>query len=326
MAIRFHSWGGIALRSLLIAQAFVLGMTRIGGAEPLAGPPMILAQITEERLPAEELPSATPTAAAPQAAGSLSAGTGEQPLGEPAAGAAELPGPPDTESSASAGAEIWTPAPIATDALAEPGEATPSPIATLPPPALDLSASNIGLDLSSASLEPEIKKAATPDLAASLRVTEQARLELAKGDANTALRDLGHAVSIDPGNPFAYYYLGRTYLARHDYVQAGTFFQRAELGFTGRPDWLGETLSYAGACDEQLGRSSDAAQAYQHAVTLAPGNFRAVAGNSRLGANAGPVSGLDLAAPPEQSAGPPPPESVAPPAPDEPEAPGPDSN
>jgi tetratricopeptide (TPR) repeat protein len=157
-------------------------------------------------------------------------------------------------------------------------------------------------------------------------VTEQARLELAKGDANTALRDLGRAVSIDPGNPFAYYYLGRTYLTRNDYAQAETFFQRAELGFTGRPDWLGETMSYVGACDEQLGRSSDAAKAYQRAVTLAPGNFRAVAGNSRLGGSTGPVGGLDAPPPPDQSAEAPPAESLPPPAPDEPEAPAPDSN
>jgi tetratricopeptide (TPR) repeat protein len=301
----------------------------IVGAESITPPPMILAQIKEERLPAEELPSATPTVAAPLAAGSPSSDTEEQRPGESAAavtGAVESSAPPEAESGSSAGPEIWTPAPVATDALAEPGEATPAAVATPPPPALDLSAPNIGLDLGSASLEPEIKKAATPDLAASLRVTEQARLELAKGDANTALRDLGRAVSIDPGNPFAYYYLGRTYLTRNDYAQAETFFQRAELGFTGRPDWLGETLSYAGACDEQLGRSSDAAKAYQRAVTLAPGNFRAVAGNSRLGGSTGPVGGLDAPPPPDQSAEAPPAESLPPPAPDEPEAPAPDSN
>ncbi|MEA2679438.1 MAG: hypothetical protein QOK03_1160, partial [Candidatus Binataceae bacterium] len=59
-----------------------------------------------------------------------------------------------------------------------------------------------GTDLAAASLDGEIKKADTPARMAALRVTEQARVNLAAGKTDDAIRDLGRAVSIDPGNPF----------------------------------------------------------------------------------------------------------------------------
>jgi tetratricopeptide (TPR) repeat protein len=176
--------------------------------------------------------------------------------------------------------------------------------------------------LSTASLEPEVKQAATPARAASLRLTEQARRELLAGSTDRALQDLSRAVSIDPGNPFEYYYLGRAYLTRHNYAQAATFFQRAELGLAGRPDWLGETLSFEGASDEQLGRTADAVNAYKRAIAVAPGNVRAQVGLGRLAPSVA-VTELDQPAPADQPAGPPPDAPTPPPAPDEAPAPPP---
>jgi tetratricopeptide (TPR) repeat protein len=168
-----------------------------------------------------------------------------------------------------------------------------------------------GPELDATSLASEIKHAATPARAASLRLTEQAREELADGAGDGALRDLGRAVSIDPGDPFEYYYLGRVYLARKNYTQALTFFQRSELGFAGRPDWLGETLTFEGACDEELGRTPDAAKAYQRAVAAAPDNLRARLGYGRLSPDLAPATGLD-AAPPAMGEAPAPPPVAAP--------------
>jgi tetratricopeptide (TPR) repeat protein len=186
-----------------------------------------------------------------------------------------------------------------------------------PSPALDLGAMQSGPDLAAVSLASEIKKAETPARAAALRVTEQARVELAAGKTDDALRDLGRAVSIDPGNPFEYFYLGRVYLARRNYAQALTFLKRAEIGFGARPDWLGETVGFEGACYEELSQTSDAALAYRRALGSAPNNLRARVGYSRLGGDLTSASSADAstAAAPAREAPPPPERAAAEPAP-----------
>lgn len=153
-----------------------------------------------------------------------------------------------------------------------------------PPPALDIGSIQSGPDLADTSLDGEIKKADTPALMAALRVTEQARLELRAGQTAEAIRDLGRAVSIDPGNPFGYFYLGRAYIARRNYTQALTFLQRAEIGFAARPDWLGTNVGFEGNCYEELGQNEDAALAYQRALGTAPNDLTARVGYTRLAA------------------------------------------
>jgi tetratricopeptide (TPR) repeat protein len=158
------------------------------------------------------------------------------------------------------------------------------------------------------SLDPEINKAIIPALAASLRLTESARKQFGDGEVDGAMRDLARAVSLDPSNAFAYYYLGRAYLIRKNYTQALTFFRRAEIGFDGRHDWTAETLSYEGICDEELGKPTDAAQAYQRALAVSPNNFRARVGYGRLASIAGPIENVD-APPPSQDLAIPPPDA-----------------
>jgi hypothetical protein len=189
----------------------------------------------------------------------------------------------------------------------------PIAVSTEAPPALDVSAMDLGGDVGQRSLASEIKHARSPSMAASLRLTEQARKELAKEAIDPALRDLARAVSIDPGNSIAYYYLGRAHFARRNYQQALIFFQRAQLGFGARPEWMGETLSYEGACDEELGRTLEAAKAYQQAVRVAPGNFRARIGYGRLSASLAPPGSLDAPPPSVQDAPMAPPGAVPPP-------------
>jgi hypothetical protein len=270
-------------------------------AEPRTEPPIQLAVVSEEALPSEDLPAASP--------GSLNSPVPPPRASSPAS--ASEPAANNAPVSAVSPSSSETPS-LTGDRLET---ASPNAAPSAPPPALDLSAAPAAPDLGSASLAPEVRRAAAPGLAASIRITEQARNELRQGDADDALRDLGRAVSIDGGNPFAYYYLGRVYLARKNYSQALTFFERAELGFTARPDWRGETLSYEGACEEELGSEPDAAKAYQRAVADAPGNFRAQAGYGRMGASVAPPSALDAPPPAPASDIALPPPLTSPPAP-----------
>jgi tetratricopeptide (TPR) repeat protein len=183
-----------------------------------------------------------------------------------------------------------------------------------------------GIDPSQTPLTDEIKHADNPALAASLRATEQARQELADGQVDEALRSLGPAVSIDPSNPFAYFYLGRVYAERRDFTQALTFFKRAEINFGGNPQWLGATIGNEGTCYEEMNQMSDAADAYRRALAAAPDNLMARAGYGRLGEEfPASSSAADPATPPEAvgdnppndlAAAPPPEEAQPPPPPD----------
>src|SRR4029077_8205629 len=128
---------------------------------------------------------------------------------------------------------------------------------------------------------PLIDTAPTPVRAASLRITEARRVALARGHTQDAIRELAHAISIDPSNSYAYFYLGRAYVARRDYAQAQTFFKRAEIGLASNSAWLGETYAFEGVCLEQAGKSADAAAAYQKALTASPGNLTARGGGTR---------------------------------------------
>ncbi|HLW69781.1 MAG TPA: tetratricopeptide repeat protein [Candidatus Binataceae bacterium] len=334
MRVKAYRWRGLILgASLGIAAIGYLpgaACAAPAGTTASAERPIRLALVSEERIPGEDLPAASPgnvaVGSTNQAPGPSSVASPSSAKDQPAdedkdddsvAGPDEnqdVPEPmaPNAEPSPSVGAE-------ASQTLA-PGEAAPGAVPSPPPPALDLSAVAPAPDLGAASLAPEIRHASSPALAASIRITEQARRELAQGAADVALRDLGRAVSIDGGNPFAYYYLGRVYLTRKNYSQALTFFQRAELGFAARPDWRGETLSFEGACEEELGREPDAAKAYQEAVADAPGNFRAQAGHGRLGAAVAQPTALDapptaLDAPPPSADDALPPPLTSPPAP-----------
>lgn len=196
-------------------------------------------------------------------------------------------------------------------------------------PAIDAGSIATTPDVSDASLAPLIDSAPTPARAASLRITEQERLELERGHTNDAIRELGRAVSIDPSNSYAYFYLGRAYIARKDYAQALTFFKRAEIGVAANSAWLGETYAFEGVCLEQESKSAEAVAAYQKALAASPGNLTARVGVTRLSAfmpasttASAPQTNLDQPAPaepdtpsaPDEQPAPPPPASPPPPS------------
>jgi hypothetical protein len=272
--------------------------------------------LEEESVPAGEMPSPSATP---------SPGTGAETTLPPTSVTPETGGEgaevspvaaPTPEASPSQAAEIFPePTPLPTPS----GEPTPFDLGTVTP----------SPEVSDQSLQPLIDRAETPARAASLRIVEQGRLSIVAGDTDSAIRDLAQASSIDPANPYAYFFLGRAYLTKKNYTQALIFFKRAEIGFGANPVWLGETLAFEGLDYEESGHLVAGEAAYQQALDAMPGNLMARVGYTRLssmlqsqqgesnpetpgGAPASPGSALQ---PPPAEPPPPPPPAVPPPAP-----------
>ncbi len=275
--------------------------------------PMLVARLEEESIPAQDLAAPSPAAA-------------------PSPGAAPSP---DADTNPDSGEWIAAPAGEPTTAESQAPIANPSPAAQPPAaaptdiaPAIDVGSIATTPEISDSSLAPLIDAAPTPARAASLRITEQQRVELEQGHTDGAIRELAHAISIDPSNSYAYFYLGRAYVTRKDYTQAQTFFKRAEIGLASDSAWLGEIYAFEGLSLEESGKSAEAAAAYQKALAAAPGNLTARVGVTRLSvpvpadANPAPSPDLDQPAPEEPPAAPPPEEPpAAPPPPASPPAP-----
>jgi hypothetical protein len=288
-----------------------------------ASQPVMLAQISEQDVP---------STAGSDSGGTTppnGSGTGRQPPGalqdwqripdnQPPSGNGAPPptGPQDSIPHGGSGSRPSSPTPQATPQVSSAG--ITSAIPPGPPPALDATAITTTPDPSESTLDREIRTASSPSLAASIRLTEQARRELAAGSTDDAIRTLARAVSIDPGNPFQYFYLGRSYMVKKNYGQAITFLKRAEIGFGSRPEWYGTTLSYEGACYEVLGKTIEAAHAYQHAFAVAPNNLMARVGYSRLAPLIAPPAPPDASASADQAQAGPPPETAVPLAPVQP--------
>lgn len=266
--------------------------------------PTTLIGLTEEDIPAAEMPAtATPTPAQP----------GAEPAGQNSPAVAATASPtPAAESSLPAPAG----APPTSQAGGE-GAPTASPAEVAPP--LEIGAVKPEGRISDSPLEDVIRNAAAPARAASLRLVDRAREQILNNEADDAIRMLGRAVSIDPSNPYAYFYLGRAWLQRKNYPQALTFLKHAEIGFSSNSAWLGETFAFEGVAYEQSDNVSAAAAAYQQAMQTSPGNLMARVGYARIAPQAqaspadvsGPAPGSAVAPPPAEPP-PPPPEAEVP--------------
>ena len=274
--------------------------------------PIVLAELQEESIPAQDLAAPSPGAVtSPNAAASPAADISPDTNSDSGEWIAVPAG-----KTAPAGRAIPVSNPIPPPAQQPP--VTPAEIA----PAIDVGSIATTPEISDSSLAPLIASAPTPARAASLRITEQERVDLERGHTDDAIRELAHAISIDPSNSYAYFYLGRAYIARRDYGQAQTFFRRAEIGVASNSAWLGETYAFEGVCLEQAGKSADAAAAYQKALAASPGNLTARVGVTRLSAfmpasasASAPAADPDEAAPADPDAQPASDEAPAPPAP-----------
>lgn len=123
-----------------------------------------------------------------------------------------------------------------------------------------------------------ISPEATPERSASLRLTDQGRIALERGETGPAVDHLERAIQIDPANPFAYYHLG---LARRDQgrpEEALTLLSQAEVLFRDRPHWVCETLVVMGEIHESRGRRREAAGCYRRALEANPASREAADG------------------------------------------------
>lgn len=274
--------------------------------EPARGPrPLVIARLSEQELPQARM-TASPTPGAlgnwtrplPGQSAPASPGVG----GTPGATPPQAAGP---GQGATAGGAAASPQPGASPEAAEP-ETAPYELGTIRPIP----------QVSDVTLEPMIARASSPTLAVSLELAEQGRIELAAGNPDEALRSLGRAVSVDPENAYAYFYIGRAYFAKRNYAQALVFLRRAELGLHSDPDWLAEAKSFEGATLEELGRIAEAAAAYKQALEVAPNNLMARTGFGRIGS----ATAASAQATPAQVVPPPPPAPgpEIPPAPEQP--------
>jgi tetratricopeptide (TPR) repeat protein len=242
-------------------------------------------------------------------------------LEEESIGAADLTPTPTATATADAQGNL-PPAPSPTPS-ATPTEAsvftepTPMPTSSEVAAPLDVGEITPTLRVSDAPLDAVIAAEASPARAESLRVTEQARQQLLANHPDEAMRSLARAVGIDPGNPYAYFYLGRAYVAKNNDDQALSFFKRAEIGFgANNPTWLGETLAFEGLTYEQSDHINAAAAAYQQAIAADPGNLMARVGYTRVAPDITPAAPAApegaptdsaITAPPAGNAAPPPP-------------------
>jgi tetratricopeptide (TPR) repeat protein len=264
-----------------------------------------LARFSEENLPAQDMPSGAATPDNGPSADWVQVPAGAPSNSAPAAGSAN----PQLPSDASA-AQI-PPAPTAV-----PTDVPPLEVGSVAPQ----------MQISDAPLDDLIRKLSTtqPALAASLRITDQARDEILNHHEDDAIQTLQRAISIDGSNPYAYFYVGRAYLAKKNYGQAITFFNRAEIRFGTNPEWLGETLAFEGLANEEAGQPAQAIGCYQKTLQAEPGNLMARVGLTRLGGavtapEVQPVSAPDTAGsaapPPDGGTIAPPPNSPPPPPP-----------
>jgi tetratricopeptide (TPR) repeat protein len=227
-------------------------------------------------------------------------------------------------ASSAAGATV---SPTAAVGAPVAGEPVPQATPTEAPPPYDVGSIQPTAPVSDQPLNGLIASTqGQPALNASLHFAEDGRKALETSKLDDAIRDFGRAISIDPTDPYAYFYLGRAYMLKKDYTQALAFFGRSEVGLRAVPAWYGEVKSFEGACLEEQGKFPQAATAYKQALDAAPGNLMAHAGYGRLSenlsdANAGntpapppPADGAALPAPDVNLAAPAPAEAAPPPA------------
>jgi hypothetical protein len=133
------------------------------------------------------------------------------------------------------------------------------------------------------SLLPRIGPRTPPNVAAALRLIEDARQQMERGAYDAALDRLERAVAIDPTSAYGYYFLARVHFLKKNYDQAIAFAGRAAaLSAHADRACLGRIRSLEGAVFEEVGRYPDARKAYQQALAADPDNLSAQVGLTRL--------------------------------------------
>ena len=88
------------------------------------------------------------------------------------------------------------------------------------------------------SVEPEQLPQPGPRVQASLKLTEQGRLNLKAGKPDKAIRVLEQAINLNPVNGQNYYYLAEAWLMKKNFTEAREFNSLAELHLKDDSAWL----------------------------------------------------------------------------------------
>jgi tetratricopeptide (TPR) repeat protein len=124
-----------------------------------------------------------------------------------------------------------------------------------------------------------IDAATPPQVAAATRLANQGRTLLSTGDGDDALEVLERAISVDPSNAYAYYFLAELHFRQKSYEQAIAFSDRAALlSARLKGPWLTRSYTLHGQALEAVGRMADARSAYRRALLADHQN-----GTARLG-------------------------------------------
>jgi tetratricopeptide (TPR) repeat protein len=126
-----------------------------------------------------------------------------------------------------------------------------------------------------------------PQRAASFRVAARGVLAWKEGRLQEAEDRLERALTLDPRNPFCYFYLAEIRAEQGEIPQALLFLNQAELLFQEHPYWLGEVYAKKGKCLEALRDTEAASRAYTRALEYNPWNEIARKGLERVGPSRG---------------------------------------
>jgi tetratricopeptide (TPR) repeat protein len=133
-----------------------------------------------------------------------------------------------------------------------------------------------------------IDAATPPQVAAATRLANEGRTRLSAGEDDAALEALERAISVDPSNAYAYYFLAELHFRQKSYAQAIAFADRAALlSARLRGTWLTRAYGLQGQALEAEGRLTDARSAYRRALLADGGNETARMGLVRVEAKLG---------------------------------------
>lgn len=109
-----------------------------------------------------------------------------------------------------------------------------------------------------------------PHRVASLRLAERGARELAAGRDESAGRSLDRALTLDPGNPYAFYLIAVLRHHQGAFDQSLAFLRKAEILLRADRPWLSETYLLMGLNQEALARPREALRLYETALALDP--------------------------------------------------------
>lgn len=128
----------------------------------------------------------------------------------------------------------------------------------------------------------EADSAKTGQQLASLELTERGRDTLLSGQVDQAISLFQKALSLDPRNPYAYFYLGEARFIRKEYQETLTPLEQARVYFLKDRHWLSRVHTLRGRTFEALLQPDDADVEFRKALDLDRGNSEARDGLNRL--------------------------------------------